>query len=639
MDFKFFNFISENWLQAIGATLFHSLWIGVVLSLLTALMILMTRKSSAALRYQLLTTGLCLFVVAIGLTLYLEFDNAPLVSAKQLATMDAQNAGAAMLQPMVQQSISKTPIDISSKIGQLLSLWNSYATQIVLIWFLIICAKGVHLLLGLNTIFYIKRNKIYEAGKLWEDKLISLANQMGVTQKVKLFQSGIAQIPLVAGHFKPVILIPLGLLNGLSMVEVEAILSHELAHIKRRDYLVNLLQSFIEIVFFFNPAVLWVSKLIRTERENCCDDLALTCVPDKKSYVKALLSCQEFQLNTPAYAMALVGKKSALLNRVSRMLFNTKSTLNKMEKTILTLAMVFIFLGSAAFSNAESKQVVPNLKKETLAQDTTKKKLKKPVAIKTTNRAPKANEISAKLSSKEQAEFDAAQAGYAAAQKEYTTNQQRYEADHKRYTETERNRVSQKEYDRNVQLYEQSQQRYKEAQEHYNREARRYTRDSIQFERMRRAVYPEKPTSPAPYRPSMTSPVPLQPVAPVQNLKSSPLSVSAAPEVNLNLNLATPVTPAPPQTPSTTIKSSKKTVSITDGGGVNGDELSDKVNNEMLKDGLITQTEKLSYRLDKDALYVNGKKQSAEMHKKYKAKYLKSSTSALLYNYEINSEK
>jgi bla regulator protein BlaR1 len=80
---------------------------------------------------------------------------------------------------------------------------------------------------------------------------------------------------MVIGNLKPVILMPIGLLTALTTEEVEAILMHELAHIKRRDYLVNLLQSLMEIVFFFNPAVLWISQLIKAERENCCDDLAL----------------------------------------------------------------------------------------------------------------------------------------------------------------------------------------------------------------------------------------------------------------------------------------------------------------------------------------------------------------------------
>lgn len=658
MDFKLIHFVSENWLQAMGVTLFHSLWIGVVLSVITAVIMLLTRKSSAALRYQLLTGCLCLFVLAIGITLYIEFDRTSVSSSAVATTIDLKKGGELAIQPL-QQQITKAPIDISGKIDQLLKLWNSYAAQIVLVWFLIICAKSVHLLLGLNTIFYLKRNKIFEAGKLWENKLIALADKLEIRQKVKIVQSGIAEVPMVAGHFKPLILIPLGLLNGLSIAEVEAILCHELAHIKRRDYLVNLLQSFIEIIFFFNPAVLWLSKLIRTERENCCDDLALTCVADKKSYVKALLSCQEFQMKTPEYAMALTGRKSDLLNRVSRMLFNTKSTLNKMEKTILTLAMVFVFLFSAAFSNAENKQVAP-VKKQILNQDTAKKKLQKiaPSQSSTSSKTKSITIIKEQLSAKEQAEMDEAEAKFAAAQKEYEANEQKYKLNEKEYAKNEakyaeaekeyvknqlKYKANQDKYAKDEAMYQQNEHRYQAAQDQHKRDAKRYTQDSLRYEKHKKDIYPQTPATPQPLSHGMVSPAPMRPVTPVQpanlKLKSSPVAVAEPISLPVNVNVSAPISPATPLKPSKTATSSRKSVSLTDGGGVDSDELSDRINDELLKDGIISQTKQLSYKLDKDGLCVNGKKQSEEISSKYKLKYLKASTSALLYNYEVNISK
>ncbi len=643
MDFKLIHFVSENWLHAVGVTLFHSLWIGIVLSIITAVIILLTRKSSAALRYQLLTCCLCLFVLVMGITFYVEFNHNTLKSSSLTSTaLEVKlNPNRVMAQPLQQQPAS---IDISSKMDQLLKLWNNYAEQIVLVWFLIICAKSVHLLLGLNTIYYLKRNKVFEAGKFWEHKLVELTNRLGIDQKVRIVQSGLAQVPMVAGHLKPLILIPLGLLNSLSMAEVEAILCHELAHIKRRDYLVNLLQSFIEIVFFFNPAVLWLSKLIRTERENCCDDIALGYVADKKSYVKALLSCQEFQMNTPEYAMALTGKKSELLNRVSRMLFNTKSTLNKMEKTVLTLATVFIFLFSAAFNNVESKQVTP-VKKQTT--DTAKKKLKKMTLTTPHTKSSIKKEVTITnddLTIEDQQKYAEAQAAYRKANEEYAKHQAQYAKHQAAYGESKAN-------------YENAQRKYNAAQDQYRRDAKRYSEDSIRYERYKKDSYPQIPTSPAPLRPQMTTPMPIQPIinpptTPTQShslkLKSSPATLAEpAPlsEVNLNLNLkqnlnlqSSPVKVTSPI--KTSVKTaSKKSISVTDIDGVDSDELSDRVNSELLKDGIISQTKQLSYRLDKDGLYVNGKKQSEELHAKYKAKYLKINSSALLYNYEIDNNK
>ena len=158
----------------------------------------------------------------------------------------------------------------------------------VLIWFLIICARSIQFAAGLHNIYHIKRTKVLSAGIYWDNKIGELSDQLGIKRTVQIMQSGIAKLPMVLGHFKPVILIPIGLLTALSTEEVESILVHELAHIHRRDYLVNLLQNLMEIVFFFNPAVLWVSALIKAERENCCDDIVVAQTSSKVSYIKAL---------------------------------------------------------------------------------------------------------------------------------------------------------------------------------------------------------------------------------------------------------------------------------------------------------------------------------------------------------------
>jgi hypothetical protein len=150
-------------------------------------------------------------------------------------------------------------------------------------------------------------------------------------------------------------LVPIGLLAALSTAEVEAILVHELAHIRRRDYLVNMLQSLLEIIFFFNPAVLWISKMIKTERENCCDDLALAQDHNKANYIRALVSCEEYKSSVPAYAMAFPGGKNTLLHRVKRMANNRNHSLNLFEKTVLALCLVGAGLFMTAFSSLHHK--------------------------------------------------------------------------------------------------------------------------------------------------------------------------------------------------------------------------------------------------------------------------------------------
>lgn len=346
--------------HALFATLLHSLWLGILLSFCTGMVIIFTRKSTAALRYNLLVAFLGLFLLGI-IGLFLKELSA---SNNIVIQLNEPNHQQRVVAPSGSLSATYADSDLLQKGSNLFQLFNNYAAQIVMIWFLIICAKSIQLVIGLQSISYVRKNKVYPAGKYWEDQLQALSERLGITRSVTLLQSGIAKVPVIVGHLKPVILIPLGMLNGLSGKEIEAILCHELAHVKRQDYLVNLLQSFAEILFFFNPAVLWISKLIREERENCCDDLALAITSNKNEYIHALISCEEFDSSKLGYAMAFGRKRNNLMDRVSRIVFNKSTSLNRIEKLVLVVLLVTgTFLASAfKASNTSAQQQVATSK-------------------------------------------------------------------------------------------------------------------------------------------------------------------------------------------------------------------------------------------------------------------------------------
>lgn len=127
-------------------------------------------------------------------------------------------------------------------------------------------------------------------------------------------------IPMVIGHLKLVVLLPIGLLFGLPPAQVEALLIHELAHIQRRDYLVNLLLSVLEMLFFFHPAIWWMGAVVRLERECCCDATTVRFSGDFLSYAKALGALPRWQASTPGMAMAATGRHKELLFRIRRIL-------------------------------------------------------------------------------------------------------------------------------------------------------------------------------------------------------------------------------------------------------------------------------------------------------------------------------
>jgi bla regulator protein blaR1 len=114
------------------------------------------------------------------------------------------------------------------------------------------------------------------APESWHNELRRLAGNLRVSTPVVLLESCLADSPMVIGHFRPVLLMPIGLLAGLPATQIEAILLHELGHIRSCDYLVNVWQRLVEGLLFYHPAVWWISRVIRTERENCCDDAVVT---------------------------------------------------------------------------------------------------------------------------------------------------------------------------------------------------------------------------------------------------------------------------------------------------------------------------------------------------------------------------
>ena len=124
---------------------------------------------------------------------------------------------------------------------------------------------------------------------------LARCRRMGIARPVAIVSSVRVSVPVIVGHVKPVIVLPAAALSGLSVAQVEAILAHELAHVRRHDYLVNLAQTVIETLLFYHPAVWWVSRQVRETREHCCDDLAVTVCRSRREYVHALLDLEELR--------------------------------------------------------------------------------------------------------------------------------------------------------------------------------------------------------------------------------------------------------------------------------------------------------------------------------------------------------
>jgi GWxTD domain-containing protein len=155
------------------------------------------------------------------------------------------------------------------------------------------------------------------APDLWQRRLVQLRDRLRLSTPVVLLESSLAGVPCVVGYLRPVILVPVGLLAGMPAQQLDAILLHELAHVRRRDYLVNLLQTVVEGFLFYHPAVWWISGVIRTERENCCDDLVVSTGGDAHAYAAALTTLEQTRWSDAA----LAATGGNLMKRVRRLLY------------------------------------------------------------------------------------------------------------------------------------------------------------------------------------------------------------------------------------------------------------------------------------------------------------------------------
>ncbi|MCB0577197.1 MAG: M56 family metallopeptidase, partial [Saprospiraceae bacterium] len=198
---------------------------------------------------------------------------------------------------------------------------------------------------------------VYEVPEAWREKAAGMSRKLGIRRAVTLMESALVHTPMALGWLKPFVLFPVGMINRLGPDEVEAVLAHEMAHIARRDWIYNLLQAFIETLFYYHPAVWWISMVVRRERENSCDDAALAATGNRIAYAKALVQVQEMAKPAPVPALALGmggSRRFLLLERIRRILNQPQQKSQVMEKFIATaiLLVLLVLVGLRANHNS-----------------------------------------------------------------------------------------------------------------------------------------------------------------------------------------------------------------------------------------------------------------------------------------------
>lgn len=213
-------------------------------------------------------------------------------------------------------------------------------------YIILLCILFIKFFKAYKSSVFIRKYGIVPASAEWLDFTSKAAFKIRISRKVSIWFSTYINVPATVGFLKPIILIPLASINQLSTEQLEAIILHELAHIQRNDYLLNIIISVIETILFFNPFIVLLVKILKRERENCCDDLVIHYKYDRHSYASALVSIEKTRLNSYPLAMSATSGKNQLLSRVKRIVDNGKeiNSFNYGQKLLTLLAITAIII-------------------------------------------------------------------------------------------------------------------------------------------------------------------------------------------------------------------------------------------------------------------------------------------------------
>lgn len=339
------QFFSDTVLYALGWTVIHSLWQGTLLAVLLSILMMALEKRSARLRYEVACGAMFTMLIMAVITFIIYVDQHPNI-AEVTAVLTSNHSSS----PVIITNIE--PNFLQANFQSVVSFFDQQLPLIVNIWLIGFLFFTIRMMGGFAHLRQLRKRDVFPPDELLQSKLNELIQRTPLRRSVQVMESALVKVPILLGHLKPLILIPVGTINLLSEEEVEAILAHELAHIIRRDFSLNIFFTLVEILFYYHPGVWLMAATIRSERENCCDDLALFLCKKPLAYARALykLEAAHQEARLPGLALSFSSKKKQLLHRVRRILNQPQNKSNIMEKlvttTLLFLTITILSVGA-----------------------------------------------------------------------------------------------------------------------------------------------------------------------------------------------------------------------------------------------------------------------------------------------------
>lgn len=329
-----FSIDRQSIISAWAWAMIHSVWIGLVFAFLYYAFLQNFSFKSAKVKYGAgITMLLILPIISVSIFINCLPDHIPNTSITY-----SSNLPLAASHPMVAEP---------SMVHPTFSSWiNDHSNSFFLFWILGMVMMSVRMLIAYAQIERIKTQATCITDRSINEVFKKIYDSSHLQKIVKLASSASIDMPCTLGHIKPIIFLPVSIINQLTVEETYAVIAHEMAHILRKDYLQNLIISFIEIIYFFHPSVWWFSSTLKSLREQCCDEIAVQLGAEKIALSKALVQLEEQQAS-PLLAMAF-SHKHQLLNRIQR-LFNpsmkNEFNINRSQAPIIicSLALLLAF--------------------------------------------------------------------------------------------------------------------------------------------------------------------------------------------------------------------------------------------------------------------------------------------------------
>ncbi len=379
----FWTLLNAPLVELIGWALLHFVWQGALVAALLAGALWVLNDHSARVRYVVAgatLAGLLVLPVGTGLFLAEPQSDPPSTAPSTVMTTEASSdiGGAA------------TPADTAPP-PSLESPWYAQAASwlrpllpwMVLGWGLGVLVFSVRLAGGAWRVRRLRRTGTAVSDE-WQVRLRRLADQLGLPPSISLRRSPAVDSPMVTGWWRPVVLVPTGLLTGLPPDQVEALLLHELAHIRRHDVLVGRLQAVVEVLLFFHPATWWISRQVRREREACCDDLAVQAGAERTTYARALTTLAERAVTESSSVWAPAAASGSLLARIRRLLDPSASSPKGMPRLSMAAAVLFLVgvpVGLAACVSQQSATEAEHTAQESPAPDDSSDRVEKRATV------------------------------------------------------------------------------------------------------------------------------------------------------------------------------------------------------------------------------------------------------------------